>query len=66
MAPPGDNETATQSPIAIVGMGCLFPRAQGLQEYWRLIRTSEDTVTDVPPTHWSLDDYFDPTPASPT
>ncbi len=62
MAPPGDNETATQSPIAIVGMGCLFPRAQGLQEYWRLIRTSEDTVTDVPPTHWSLDDYFDPTP----
>ncbi|HIE93661.1 MAG TPA: beta-ketoacyl synthase, partial [Acidobacteria bacterium] len=43
-------------------MGCLFPRAQGLQEYWRLIRTSEDSVTDVPPTHWSLDDYFDPTP----
>ncbi len=62
MAPRGDNETATQSPIAIVGMGCLFPRAQGLQEYWRLIRTSEDSVTDVPPTHWSLDDYFDPTP----
>ncbi len=53
---------ANQSPIAIVGMGCLFPRAQGLQEYWRLIRTSEDSVTDVPPTHWSLDDYFDPTP----
>ena len=62
MAPPGDNETATQSPIAIVGMGCLFPRAQGLKDYWRLLRTSEDSVTDVPPTHWSLDDYFDPTP----
>ena len=62
MAPPGDNNTATQSPIAIVGMGCLFPRAQGLKEYWRLIRSSEDAVTDVPETHWSLDDYFDPDP----
>ena len=62
MAPPGDNNTATQSPIAIVGMGCLFPRAQGLKEYWRLIRTSQDAITDVPETHWSLDDYFDPDP----
>ena len=62
VGPLGDNENPTQSPIAIVGMGCLFPRAQGLKEYWRLIRTSEDGVTDVPPTHWSLDDYFDPDP----
>ncbi|MDA1092160.1 MAG: SDR family oxidoreductase [Acidobacteria bacterium] len=62
MAPPGDTNTATQSPIAIVGMGCLFPRAQGLKEYWRLIRTSEDAITDVPETHWALDDYFHPDP----
>ena len=51
-----------QTPIAIIGMGCLFPRASGLKAYWRLIRTSEDGVTDVPDTHWSLDDYFDPNP----
>ena len=62
MAQSGDNETVTQSPIAIVGMGCLFPSAPGLREYWRLLRTSKDGVTDVPPTHWSLDDYFDPDP----
>ena len=43
-------------------MGCLFPSAPGLREYWRLLRTSKDGVTDVPPTHWSLDDYFDPDP----
>ena len=51
-----------QTPIAIIGMGCLFARASGLKAYWRLIRTSEDGVTDVPDTHWSLDDYFDPNP----
>ena len=54
--------TARQTPIGIIGMGCLFPRAHGLKEYWRLIRMSEDGVTDVPDTHWSLDDYFDPDP----
>ncbi len=52
--------TGTQSPIAIIGMGCLFPHAPGLREYWRLVRWSEDGVTEVPDTHWSLDDYFDP------
>ena len=58
----GRNGTAKQPPIAIIGMGCLFPGAQGLQAYWRLIRASEDGVTDVPDTHWSLEDYFDPDP----
>ena len=43
-------------------MGCLFPRAHGLKAYWRLLRRSGDGVTDVPETHWSLDDYFDPDP----
>ena len=43
-------------------MGCLFPRAHGLKAYWRLIRTSADGVTEVPDTHWSRDDYFDPDP----
>ena len=62
MASSGHNGPPPQTPIAIIGMGCLFPRASGLKAYWRLIRTSEDGVTDVPDTHWSLDDYFDPDP----
>ena len=62
MASSGHSGTARQTPIAIIGMGCLFPGAHGLKAYWRLIRTSGDGVTDVPDTHWSLDDYFDPDP----
>ena len=62
MASSGESGTARQTPIAIIGMGCLFPRAHGLKAYWRLLRTSGDGVTDVPGTHWSLDDYFDPDP----
>jgi len=49
-------------PVAIIGMGCFFPKASGLHEYWRLIFKGEDGITDVPETHWSPDDYFDKDP----
>ncbi len=48
-----------QTPIAIVGMSCLFPNAPGLKQYWRLLRRTEDAIREVPATHWSLDDYYD-------
>ena len=47
---------------AIIGIGCFFPKASGLHEYWRLIFKGEDGITDVPGTHWSPDDYFDKDP----
>jgi acyl transferase domain-containing protein/NAD(P)-dependent dehydrogenase (short-subunit alcohol dehydrogenase family) len=52
----------TPEPIAIIGMACLFPRAAGIKNYWRLIRGLEDAVTDVPDTHWPIDSYFDADP----
>ncbi|MCA9245035.1 MAG: acyltransferase domain-containing protein, partial [Phycisphaerales bacterium] len=57
--------TPTQTPIAIVGMACMFPNAQGLKQYWRLLRRTEDAIRDVPDTHWSLKDYYDADRARP-
>ncbi|MEE9296945.1 MAG: beta-ketoacyl synthase N-terminal-like domain-containing protein, partial [Phycisphaerae bacterium] len=54
------SESTLQTPIAIIGMGCLFPNARGLQEYWRLLRRSEDGIREVPSSHWSVADYFAP------
>lgn len=55
---PGGDQTTPQCPIAVIGMDCLFPNANGLREYWRLIRHSEDGVTEVPQTHWNIADYY--------
>ncbi|MFQ5805599.1 MAG: SDR family NAD(P)-dependent oxidoreductase [Phycisphaerae bacterium] len=55
---PGDSESTRQCPIAIIGMDCLFPNAEGLHEYWRLIRHCEDGVSEVPESHWKISDYF--------
>ncbi len=54
------------SAIAIIGMAALFPQARSLQEYWRNIVEKRDCITDVPSTHWNVDDCYDPDPAPPT
>ena len=47
-------------------MGCIFPKANGLKEYWRLLLNGEDAITEVPKgSHWSREDYFDKDPSTP-
>ncbi len=60
------NKSAAQHPIAIVGMGCIFPKSRNLKEYWNLLFNGIDAVQDIPgSTHWKLEDYFDQDPDKP-
>lgn len=52
-------------PVAIIGMGCRFPGAGGLDAYWRLLADGIDAITEVPPSRWAADAYYDPDPAAP-
>lgn len=54
-----------QTPIAIVGMASVFPNASNLQEYWENILGKVDCITDVPPSRWNVDEYYDPDPYKP-
>ena len=54
-----------QTPIAIVGMASVFPKSHNLQQYWQTIVGKEDCITDVPPSRWNIDDYYDPDPTAP-
>ena len=49
-------------PVAIIGMGCLFPMADDLDRFWSNIRGRLDAITEVPPTHWRPEDYWDDDP----
>ncbi|MFI1980185.1 SDR family NAD(P)-dependent oxidoreductase [Streptomyces wedmorensis] len=53
------------APIAIVGAGALIPGAQDLDGFWRVVTTGQDMITDVPPGHWLVEDYYDSDPAAP-
>ena len=65
MSDRNEDRAAAPSPIAIVGMSCLFPGASSLEEYWANVRDGVDAITDVPASHWSVGDYFDADPKAP-
>lgn len=51
--------------IAIVGMSCLFPGSADVEGFWRDILAGRDRLSDVPPSHWLIEDYYDPDPSAP-
>ncbi|MFO7682365.1 MAG: beta-ketoacyl synthase N-terminal-like domain-containing protein, partial [Chloroflexota bacterium] len=59
------NSALRQTPVAIVGLAGIFPQAENLQEYWDNIVKEVDSITDVPPSRWEIDDYYDPDPTAP-
>jgi len=46
-------------PIAVVGLGALFPGRSGTDGFWAEILSGSDLISDVPPTHWLISDYYD-------
>ena len=55
----------TNIPLAIVGIGCLFPQANSKDNFWANIKGGVDSITDVPETHWRIADLYDPDPKTP-
>ena len=51
-------------PIAIVGIGCRFPGADGPDEFWHLLANGVDAIREVPPERWNLDELYDADPAA--
>ena len=62
-------QIATEA-IAIIGLGCRFPRAKNSQAFWSLLRSGVDAITKVPGSRWESEntwggfleqvDQFDP------
>lgn len=52
-------------PIAIVGIGAIFPGRGDTTGFWRDIFEGRDLISDVPSTHWLIDDYYDANPLTP-
>ncbi|MGD8369831.1 MAG: beta-ketoacyl synthase N-terminal-like domain-containing protein, partial [Desulfobacterales bacterium] len=62
---PNSKCESRSTPVAIVGIGAMFPGSPTLKAYWRLLLGGRDAVSEVPESHWSAADYFDPDPKSP-
>ncbi|MGB3484679.1 MAG: SDR family NAD(P)-dependent oxidoreductase [Mycobacterium sp.] len=56
------NQHSIATPVAVVAMTALYPGESGLDGYWRTVSSGRDAISDVPPSHWLIEDYFDPDP----
>ncbi|WP_158690542.1 type I polyketide synthase [Streptomyces sp. 142MFCol3.1] len=54
--------TAIASPadIAVIGLGCRFPGARDLQEYWKLLHAAERQFAAVPAERWNHAPFHTP------
>jgi acyl transferase domain-containing protein len=55
----------TAEPIAIIGIGCRFPRASGPDAFWRLVSEGIDAISEVPADRFDIQRLHDPRPATP-
>tara|TARA_R110002096_G_scaffold189337_1_gene369900 strand:- start:2298 stop:8939 length:6642 start_codon:yes stop_codon:yes gene_type:complete len=53
---------ATAEPIAVVGMGCRFPGANNVDEFWQLLLDETDAIAEVPNDRWDIDEYYSAEP----
>ena len=44
--------------IAIVGVGCRFPGADNLEEFWKVLVNGENHVVEIPPDRWNKDAFY--------
>lgn len=51
--------------IAIIGLGCRFPKANNPEAFWYLLRNGVDTVTEVPLERWNIDELYNSEPGTP-
>ena len=54
-----------REPIAVIGVSALFPGSTDSRGFWYDILAGTDLVSDVPASHWLIDDYYDPDPSAP-
>ena len=47
-------------PLAVIGLGCRFPGAENLDEYWRLVRDGRSGIVPFPKERLDRELYFDP------
>jgi acyl transferase domain-containing protein/acyl carrier protein len=59
------DESAGPPPIAVVGVGCRFPGADGPVAFWQLLKDGVDAITDMPTGRFDLDALYDPRPRVP-
>ncbi|MEV7858649.1 SDR family NAD(P)-dependent oxidoreductase [Streptomyces hirsutus] len=61
----GTPEAAGGPAIAVIGMACKFPGADDLAEFWERLSAGHDSIVEVPPSRFDIDEVYDSRPGTP-
>lgn len=59
------SDVELHQPIAVVGLGAVLPGASDVDGFWHTVVGGLDHITEVPASHWLIEDHYDPDPAAP-
>ena len=57
--------TAADEAIAIISLACRFPGAPTPEAFWRLLQSRGDAITEVPPSRWDAQRFYNPDSTQP-
>ncbi len=61
----GKKEIPDYDDVAIIGVGCVLPDALDVPAFWENVKQGRNSITEVPPEEWRIDDYYHPDPKIP-
>ena len=54
------------TPVAVIGVACrLSGGVDSPEALWEAVLRGDDTITQVPPDRWNVEDHYDPEPGVP-
>ncbi|MFO0876010.1 MAG: beta-ketoacyl synthase N-terminal-like domain-containing protein [Gemmataceae bacterium] len=56
VAPTATGSAAIDQRVAIIGIGCRFPGAEGPEEFWKLLREGRSAIRELPENRWPASD----------
>jgi acyl transferase domain-containing protein/NAD(P)H-dependent flavin oxidoreductase YrpB (nitropropane dioxygenase family)/NAD(P)-dependent dehydrogenase (short-subunit alcohol dehydrogenase family) len=61
----GNAESSIPTPIAVIGMACLYPDAPDVSSLWRNILRNHDAIREVPKERWDANLFYEAGTRSP-
>lgn len=58
------DDSGIKEPIAIIGVSGRFPHANGLEEFWDVLMSGEDTITEIPKDRWNWENVLKSEPST--
>lgn len=58
--PHTDSDNTVSGRVAVIGIACHFPGASDKEEFWKNLVDGVDSVTEIPPERWSIDEFYSP------